>query len=296
MKKKLLIIIPIVLIGILLSLYFVFKQNKPVPFVEKYNIKILPAKDTYSNPIFSYMADSNGNLVETEKAVFDNTKSTYNFYDLKVEKDGEFDIYTFKYDTVSPIRYTYYGGLSNLSYTYSSVAPTLFDYYTGEVYNSVTAASDTIGINVSSEMENMKYTDILWNSKKYTIGVLQESASNWEGSKLVSNENGKSVYEDKDKVTTKVTIRVPTNYDGLMIAIFKKGSTEDSYKKYIEFYNKYKQMKENSEKSSKKTDELEEMEKQLNRVTTLFESVYDSNIKYTKDDFDVIRVKDILEE
>ena len=290
-KKKIICLISLILIVLIVVIVVLLKKEKPIPFVEKYNIEILEPKE-YSSPVYLFAVDLRNNYLDDDFK-FNDSNSTFNFYDLKIENHDDYDIYTFKVDSTVPVEYkTTYEG--KYTYSYSSVEPVMFDYYTGEEYKKgIIATNKVVGIDVSSSNNEMQYTTIKWNGKKYEIGILAKYISEWDGN-VLNMEN--ETYSDTSRTLTLYTIKVPKDYDGLMMAILKKGSTKESFKLYNERYERYLKLKDEEQETGKKSKELIEMEKDNSRIIKLFDSKNDKNKKYTKDDFYVFRVNDILKE
>ena len=114
-------------------------------------------------------------------------------------------------------------------------------------------------------------------------------------------------------------LKAPKSYDGLMLAISKKGMDYDSWKKDYEFETKVneieKEIKENENSKNKKKDknkdknkdnseetieklkkELETLLKEKEIVHKLIDKNDDTRKDYTKDDFYVIRVADMFKD
>ena len=287
-----------IIIGVILFLaalaFLIWFITRPVPFVVKEKIKILDAKGKYSNPVYLYAKTPSGEQIN-EGINFKDSKAEYKFYDLEKKTKGKYDIYTFKQDITIPVEYTsaYKGG--RWYYTFSQVDPMLFDYYTGEVYNKGMAVADNslTGIGIGSSEANMKMTIIKWNNNKYKIGILEEYSSKWDGNKKLSGDGDNTVYGDTSRATALFTVRVPKDYDGVMVAILKRGSYEKSYRKYKERYDKYQELLKDYENTGKRSKELIEFEKDQFKVYSLFESINDKNLTYTKDDYIVFRMSEI---
>lgn len=268
--------------------------SRPVPFVVREKIEILDAKGNYSNPVYLYAITPTGEQIN-EGINFKDSKAEYKFYELKKETKGKHDIYTFKQDITIPVEYTstYKGG--RWTYSFSQVDPMLFDYYTGEVYNKGMEVADNslIGIGIESSEANMGMTTIKWNNNKYKIGVLEEYSSKWDDNKKLSGDGDNTVYGDTSRATALFTVKVPKDYDGVMIAILKSGSNERSYRKYKVRYDKYQELLKDYENTGKKSKELIEFEKDQFKVRSLFESINDKNLTYTKNDYIVFRMSEI---
>lgn len=291
-NKNIFIIIGVVLFLAVL-VFLIWLITRPVPFVVRENIEILDAKGKYSNPVYLYATTSTGEQIN-EGINFKDSKAEYKFYDLKKETEGDFDIYTFKQDITISVKYTrtYKGG--RWTYSFSQVDPMLFDYYTGEVYNKGMSVVDNslTGIGIKSSEANMGVTLIRWNNK-YEIGVLEEYSSKWDGNKKLSGDGDNAVYGDTSRATALFTIKVPKDYDGVMVAILKRGSNEESYGKYKERYDKYQELLKDYENTGKRSEELIEFEEDQFKVRSLFESINDKNLTYTKDDYIVFRMSEI---
>ena len=292
-NKIIFIIIGVVLFLAILA-FLIWLITRPVPFVVKENIKILDAKGKYSNPVYLYAKTPSDEQIN-EGIHFKDSKAEYKFYDLKKETKGKYDIYTFKQDITISVEYTstYKGG--RWYYSFSQVDPMLFDYYTGEVYNKGMSVADNslTGIGIGSSETNMGMTTIKWNHNKYKIGVLEDYSSKWDGKKKLSGEGDNTVYGDTSRATALFTVKVPKDYDGVMVAILKKGSNEKSYRKYKVRYDKYQELLIDYENTGKRSKELIEFEKDQFKVRSLFESINDKNLTYTKDDYIVFRMSEI---
>ena len=293
-SKKIIFIIIGVLLFLVALAYLIWHITRPVPFVVREKIEILDAKGEYSNPVYLYATTSTGEQVK-EGINFKDSKAEYKFYDLKKETEGDFDIYTFKQDITISVEYTrtYKGG--RWTYSFSQVDPMLFDYYTGEVYSKgmIVADNSLIGIGIGSSEANMEMTTIKWNKNEYKIGVLEEYSSKWDGNKKLSGDGDNIVYGDTSRATALFTVKVPKDYGGVMVAILKRGSYEESYAKYRERYNKYQELLKDYENTGEKSEELIEFEEDQFKVRSLFDSINDKNLTYTKDDYIVFRMSEI---
>ena len=292
-KKIIFIILGVVLFLILLAI-LIWLITRPVPFVVRERIKILDANGEYSNPVYLYAKTQDGEYVN-EGINFKDSKAEYKFYDLKKETDGEYDVYTFKQDITISVEYTktYKGG--KWTYSFSQVDPMLFDYYTGEVYNKGMSVVDNslTGIGIGSSKANMGMTTIKWIKNEYEIGVLEEYSSKWDGNKKISGDGDNTVYGDTSRSTALFTVKVPKDYDGVMVAILKRGSNKESYGKYKERYDKYQELLKDYENTGKKSKELIEFEEDQFKVRSLFDSINDKDLTYTRDDYIVFRMSEI---
>ena len=78
-----------------------------------------------------------------------------------------------------------------------------------------------------------------------------------------------------------------------MVAILKRGTNEESYKKYKARYDNYQELLKDYRNTGKKSKELIEFEKDQFKIYSLFESINDKNLTYTKDDYIVFRMSEI---
>ena len=67
-----------------------------------------------------------------------------------------------------------------------------------------------------------------------------ESSSKWDGITKVNSSEGIDTYNDTNRLTIYAYIYAPKDYDGLMIALNKNGTSKEIVLKQIEFNNKYK--------------------------------------------------------
>lgn len=308
-NKKLGIIIGIIVILILiLALIFFFykknnhKENVIKPYIEENNIEIVSSTDEFKIPVKPYARNKENKMpTEVDGVVFEDTIGTYKFYDYSVSDvdKNNYVIYSFKYDVVVPISYTVNTSKltnTNWSRSYAFLQANVFDYYTGELYNekniSVTGNINYHNVNNENE-EDMAYTNITWNGKEYKIGVRMESSSKWDGITKVSSSEGIDTYNDTNRITVVVYIYAPKDYDGLMVALNKNGTSKDIVLKQIEFNNKYNELLKDEPNNGEKSEELVEIEKKLNKIYKLLDEQYKDIKERNKNDFYVIRVNEI---
>lgn len=219
---------------------------------------------------------------------FKETTASYKFYDYTVSEPDEKGIETisFKYDTTAQITFTRtdYSYKEKYYYTYSLIRPIVFDYYTGEQYLRNSVHSDA-----PDSDKTLKTNEITWSGKTYPISVLLESESEWSGKEEVS----KNIFTDTNHTITTVTISAPKGYDGLMVAIFNPGLTEELYAKNQENSKKLENLKAQAEETGEKSEELIKLEEKQNTATELLKSTSYEDYYYAPSDFTVIWVNDI---
>lgn len=277
MDKKKKIIIIVLIIAILLGLLIILlmkKDNKLKPYVEEKNIKVLSNQE-FEIPFKPYAKDEHKTPMELDGLIFEDTKGTYKFYDYNITESDEKDyvIYSFKYDVEVPIKYTVDTSKTIRKWTrsYAFLYPVLFDYYTGEVYKERhVALSGKINYYdaFTEGTEDMEFINITWDNKTYKIGVRIETSSSWDQTTKTSNNNI-DTYNTSNKVNVITYIYAPKDYDGLMLALNKNGTSIDTV-----------------------LNKIVENNKLTNETYKLLDSQF-NNKKNTKDDFYVIKINEI---
>ena len=135
--------------------------------------------------------------------------------------------------------------------------------------------TDNIGVT-----EDMNYTNIEWNGKSYKIGLRLEAESKWEGKQELEDIDGIKKYSDVCKANVNAYVYAPKDYDGVMIAMQKSGTSIEAIEKEIEAYNKY--VSENNQANEQQVGNYK-----------LLESKYDTNSKLSNDEFYVFRLTDL---
>ena len=274
----------LVIIGVVL---FLVLSPKPVPYVVANELEVVSAKNTFKNRIQPYTMSLDGEVIDIGNE-FKETSASYKFYDYTVSEPDEkgIEIISFKYDTTAQITFTRkdYSYKEKYYYTYSLIRPIVFDYYTGEQY-----LRNSVNSDAPDSDKTLKINDITWSGKTYPIGILVESESEWDGKEEIS----KDIFTDTNRTTTTVSISAPKGYDGLMVAIFNPGLTEELFAKNRENSKKLEDLKEQAEKTGEKSEELLKLEGQQNTATQLLKSTAYEDLYYEPSDFTVIWVNDI---
>lgn len=266
------------------------KEEPIISYVEKNNIDISPSQQDYKIPVIPYAKDADKNIISPDGVTFEEAVATFKFYDYEVSEEDEngYANFSYKYDIEIPIKYTVDTSKSNPKWSRTLALPCAvqFDYYTGDVYREKNASVNGTKINYYNTdnigaTEDMNYTNITWEDKTYRIGVRTEAESKWDGSQEVQSADGIKTYTDVCRSTITVYIYAPKEYDGLMIALYKGGTSKEAVIAEMEEYNKY---------LGEHTEAIEDSE---NHTYKLLASKYNDDTKYTKDDFCVIRASDI---
>ena len=91
-----------------------------------------------------------------------------------------------------------------------------------------------------------------------------------------------------------VYIYAPKDYDGLMIALNKKGTSKQSILEQMELNNKYEELSKEALDNGEKSEELIKLESKLSGSTKILDTNYEYiNSINTKDELYAMRVNDI---
>ena len=300
------LIASIILIVPLVFLIIINKNNynENTSYITKNSITISSPETTFKAPIYSFAVDKKEKPIEIDNLIFLDNYITYRFIDAKREvlDDGNVMI-SVNCEMDAEIDYIEKDDIEeDWFYTFSYAPAFSFDYYTGDVYLEKTIAdSKTIlmgeGKTKNSQKEEMATTNLTVKNKEIKISVLNNE---------ISNKWGSNIYDGKDadgrryKATNKSIIvmyfKVPKDYDGMMIAINKKGSSYESWKKDFDRYTKLVSLQEEFEKTGKKSNELESLEKEKTTVYKLLDNNNEKRKDFTKDDYYVFRVIDLFKD
>ncbi len=284
-KKRVILVLSILGIALIATAIISIVVRK-TPYINIKGIEILSAKNIYSNPVYVYTTNVDGEIIDIGSD-FEDSSASFKFYDYSVsepDEDGN-EITTFKYDITVPIKFVRkdYSYKDKYFYTYNISRPIFFDRYTGEAYQKYTSRSD------SGEETQLRTNEISWNGKTYKIGIRTETSSVWDG----KEQESKNVYTDTNRVTTTVYISAPKGYDGLMAAIFKHGYNQDYFKKTQENNKKLDELRKQAEETGEKSEELIRIEERQRKTNVLLQSTIYENMTYAASDFYVFRVNDI---
>ena len=277
------------------------KENIIKPYVEENNIEIVSSTDEFKIPIKPYARNKEDKTpIEVDGVAFEDTIGTYKFYDYSISDvdENNYVTYSFKYDVVVPISYTVNTSKlnnTNWSRSYAFLQANVFDYYTGELYHekNFSVTGNVYYHDINNENDDMAYTNITWNGNEYKIGVRIESSSKWDGITKVSSSEGIDTYNDTNRLTINTYIYAPKDYDGLMIALNKNGTSKEIVLKQIEFNNKYNELLKDEQNNGEKSNELVEIEHKLNKMYKLLDEQHMDIKERNKNDFYVIRVNEI---
>lgn len=295
MKKKivLLIIICLILTGC-------FKKEPA--FMETFNgVKYSKASDTLEVGVYFYTVDENGVETKYDDITFNNEKMKYKFSNFKVSKPDKKGYVKLSYDYRMDVDFDFYTShRGKWSYTYTYTSPWVFDYYTGEIYrhNQTNVGADNTLMENGIETEGKdkpKYTTIKWNKKVVKIGVLEKfKIDEWKQSELLGQENGTYHYKNSTGGVVTTEITMPKDYDGIVIALNKEGSTEESHNENKKEYDKLVELQKKAKEEGKKSKELIKLEKEKNKVRKIVDPEDEKRKDYKIDSYYYIRVSDVL--
>lgn len=306
MKKKIIIISLIALllvIGLIVLIICIKKDKESTikPYVEENNIKVVSSKDEFKIPFEPYARDkTDKSPIDIDGVNFEDTIGIYKFYGYSESDvdENNYVTYSFKYDVVVPISYTIDTSKlnnTNWSRSYAFLQANVFDYYTGELYRekNISITGNMNFHNIDDVTDDMAYTNITWNDKEYKIDVRMESSSKWDGVNKVNSSQGIDTYKDINRITMTAYVYAPKDFDGLMVALNKNGTSKDIVLKQIEFNDRYNELIKEEQNNKEKSTELTEMENKLNKLYKLLDNRYMDIKERTADDFYVIRLNKI---
>lgn len=276
------------------------KKKEETPFFEKYEFEIVDKDKTYELPIYFYSQDGDGNLITVDGLEFVPNKMKYEFVDWTKstpDEDGNVTIsFTYKMNTELEYRLPKTNTVE-WYYNYYYNNPFAFDYYTGEMYKSTTVSnlSKTYMNGLEQVDEEMQYTEITWNGKKTKVGSISYfTFDGWKDKETIDDEEGYYHYKTPISASMTTELKVPEDYDGLMIAINKNGATKESFDEDMELINRMEELKKQADEVGEKSDELVEIEENIKKTHKLI----DENDKDRKDmkpeDYYIIKVNDMF--
>ena len=317
-NKKLIILISIVVLSLLLVLLIYLNKNcysRNVSFVSQNNITMSSINDKFTAPVYSFSVDDKDKPVEIENLEFVDEDMKYNFGEVKREvlEDGNV-IFTIPCEMEVEIEYIKKDDIDDDWVFTFSYAPVFgFDYYTGNIYHEKTISDKKLIIMDSSKdkktdkkssnkkeiniNDEMVYTELDVHDKKVNIGVLNNVIeNNWSSVIYDGKSEDGWHYRVTNNSKVNIYIKVPKDYDGMMLAINKKGSNYESWKSDYENYTKLISLQEDEKKNGKKSDELKRIEKENEVIHKLIDKSDEKRKDYTKDDYYVIRIADLFKD
>lgn len=276
------------------------KDPAETPFFEKYSFELVDKDKTYELPLYFYSEDGSGNPIEIEGLEFIPHKMRYKFTNWNVtepDEDGNV-ILSYTYTAEATLEYRLpKTNTIEWYYNYSSNNPFAFDYYTGEIYRNTTVgnSSKTVINGVEQVEIEMQLTDVVWNGKTTRIAQISEyTFDGWKDPEEVEDEDGYYHFKTPISATTTTKIKMPKDYDGVMIAINKNGTTKEYFDKDYEKLLKYEELQKQAEETGKKSEEQVRIENDRKMVHKLIDSNDEERKDMKVEDYYVIKVSDII--
>lgn len=296
MKKKVLFVSMVIFLVTIIILITVTRCSKKsmeddlpklIPFSEQYQFDYFSNTDEIAVPIYYYAEDQNKEIIKEDVIEFVDSKQKLTFSDFKKTKlEGSNNvIISYKIDMSSEIECFFNSNPpSSINFVFNYITPTIFDYYTGAIYhkNSKEISDSTKFKDVKDLKEDdFKFITTNWNDREYKIGVFEQSISNTEDSEEgIDIVDGRKHYKSPISSTIRINIMIPEDYDGIMLAIDKKGSYKEAVLK----------SRENKKNQTSNNDEQAEDEKDVKK---LIDSEDESRKEYTQDRFYIMNISKI---
>ena len=279
------------------------EQNevKEPAFAEEQNLVYSNIKEEFEAPLYAFAEDEDKNPITIEGLEFIPHNLKYNFKNWNISEPDENGnvILSYDCDTTGEVEFKISEKNTRkwfYSYSYQSIYP--FDYYTGDIYraNKVSlSSSNNIMENGIEEKNNeeMKYTDVVWNGKTTKIGVLEKYTFNGWGEKENLGKEGEFYHcKNTFSLTISATISMPKDYDGVLIALYKKGGTKEGFERDYENQQEFIKLQKEANESGEKSERLSELEKEKDTVHKLINTNDESRKDRKVEDYFVFKVTD----
>ena len=182
-------------------------------------------------------------------------------------------------------------------YNYYYNNPFAFDYYTGEIYKSTTVSntSKTYSNGIEQTEEDYQWTDVVWNGKTIKVGEVSHfTFDGWKDKEAVADDETYYHYKTPISATTVLSIKIPKDYDGVMIALNKNGATKKDFDEDIKIIEKTKALKKQAEESGEKSEELKQIEESNKKVHKLIDQNDEKRKDMKPEDYYIIRINDMF--
>ena len=266
---------------------------------EQYHFNYVKPTENIEADFYSYSKNVNGEVEKYDDVEFIQNKMSYSFHDYKKTEpdiDGSI-IVNIEMDVTGTMEY-YSSRKEKYYYSYFYTIPIFFDYYTGYTLTAHMDSSDgstTIyqnGEEDQKDKEKYQFTEIDWNGKKEKIGIYFDINSNQYGEKNIVKEDGRLHVNVPTSLKGSIEIKMPKDYDGLVIATHINGSNEERFNVVKKEYNKLVDLQKAAKEDKKKQKELDQYIKERNSSTLVYDSKNSENIK--PEDFYCIKIADAL--
>ena len=297
MKKKIVFFLSIILL--IMCLVLTGCAKKEIPFGEKHNLEIANKDDTFEVPIYYYTTDKDGNIITIDGLEFEPHKMVCKYRDWNISEPDENGNVTISYTCDMDINLEYRTPITNFQwyYTFFFNSSIPFDYYTGELYSrsTVNEKGDTVFFDSNTGKDEYAYTDIVWNGKTVKIGVLNKSYNNgWGQQEYLGEENGKYHYKNTTSQSITTYITMPKDYDGVLVALNKDGSTKELFEEKNDKYNRKQELIKQADETGEKSEELIKIEQDEERVKKLVDPNDESRKDLKAEDYYIFKTADIF--
>lgn len=213
--------------------------SKDNPFVSKYNFDYFTPEEELELPMYFYATDNNGNIISEDILKYKEVTQKVIVTDLELTdvKDSDEVIISFRVNVTSllenSISADYKGRINNV---FHYAFPKLFDYYTGELYKNIEdkVQSDSEFLDPSNVADDkFKNNVIHYDDKDFNVGVYVQTITKTDKDYKAEKKDGINYYSSPVYGSVKVFIKVPKDYDGVMLAIEKDGSSKKVVYEYI---------------------------------------------------------------
>ncbi|MBR2704557.1 MAG: hypothetical protein IKE91_03715 [Clostridia bacterium] len=279
-------------------------KKKETPFAEQYEFQYSKSTDTIETPIYFYCVDGNRNRIDVPGVEFAQSSLKTSFRDFNRSEPDENGNVTISYvcDISVNMEISIAEGTSTTEwyYTYYEISPSAFDYNTGKVFltSRVSVGGDyqimENGIE-KKDANEMKYTDVSFNGKEIKVGRRDEVKFNgWGKVEDLGVVDGKHKYKNSASTTMTYYYSVPKDYDGIVIAIRKMGSTKELFDESEKEYNELIKLQKEAEETGVKSERLIEIENKKDEVYKIIDPDNEERKDRKPEDYYVIKVSDAL--
>ena len=297
MKKKL---IKIMLLVLVLGSFTGCSTSKKI-YGEQYNFNYVKPTENIEANFYSYSKNVNREVEKFDNVEFIQNKMSYSYHDYKKtkpDKDGNI-IVNVEMDVTGTIEY-YSTRTEKYYYSYFYTIPIFFDYYTGYTLTAHMDSSDGStkiyqnGEEDQKDKEKYQFTEIDWNGKKEKVGIYFDIYSSKYGEKnTVKQEDGRWHVNVPVSLKGSIKIKMPKDYDGLVIATNINSSNEERFNETRKEYNKLVDLQKAAKEDKKKQKELDQYIKKRDSSTLVYDSKKSKNTK--PEDIYCIKIADVLE-
>ena len=218
------------------------EEEKVLPWAEENDISFSTEKE-FSGPVYALAtSDEEGKKVMEELSFSEvNSKSVLKDITISDADEEGYVVYTITYDgeTSFSMEFNQDFNLGTFNYWWGDILFFPMDYYTGTVFphEDVYTHFD-LGEN-TYEKDNVITTDVSYEGINYSVSVAQNINSNIVESGWKDTGDGNRKETVKVSTTYTYTIKLPREYDGLVLAVVNEdnfvpsGDRPDYYDAYI---------------------------------------------------------------